>query len=218
MTNWAVLVVRDGGRPTFSGPEDPEMWGLVEGFRQKCENAGMTAPKGRPRLRPTPPLTPHSPNDPSRTAALRQIKETIGFIANPRPPFILVLLHNRDNYIYPGIKRLCDVELGIATVCMQLPKVLGQQSQKQDQYFSNVALKVNTKLGGFNHLLDEKDLKWLRDKKTMVMGADVTHPGPTSMEGTPSIAAVVASVDSYFTQYPASLSLQETKQEVSLVS
>lgn len=45
-----------------------------------------------------------------------------------------------------------DVELGIQTVHMQLAKAIGEP-HKQDQYFSNVALKVNTKLGGINHLV-----------------------------------------------------------------
>ena len=44
------------------------------------------------------------------------------------------------------------MEFGINTVHMQLEKALGD-SKKQDQYFSNVALKVNTKLGGINHLV-----------------------------------------------------------------
>jgi len=122
------------------------------------------------------------------------------------------------------------VELGIQTIHMQLEKALNNP-QKQDQYFSNVALKVNTKLGGMNHLvrsyvlsstktlttsrqLDDRNMKWLTKKKTMMVGIDVTHPGPGSREGTPSIAAVVASVDDSFVQFPASLRIQETKKEV----
>lgn len=126
---------------------------------------------------------------------------------------MLVILSGRDNYIYPGIKRICDVELGIHTIHMLSNKVL-TDSNKQDQYFSNVALKVNTKLGGINHKLDDSSLKWLTKGKTMVVGMDVTHPGPGSTEGTPSIAAVVASVDSNFVQFPASLRCQESKKEM----
>jgi len=55
---------------------------------------------------------------------------------------------------------------------------------------------------------------WLKKKKTMMVGIDVTHPGPGSREGTPSIAAVVASVDDNFVQFPASMAIQKTKQEV----
>jgi len=48
----------------------------------------------------------------------------------------------------------------------------------------------------------------------MLMGADVTHPSPGSLHGTPSIASVVASVDSSFARYPASMQLQETRKEM----
>ena len=58
-------------------------------------------------------------------------------------------------------------------------------------------------------------MRWLTKKKTMMVGIDVTHPGPGSRDGTPSIAAVVASVDDSFVQFPASLRIQESKKEVS---
>ncbi len=52
-------------------------------------------------------------------------------------------------------------------------------------------------------------MAWLNKKPTMMVGIDVTHPGPGSREGTPSIAAVVASVDQNFVQFPASLRIQQ---------
>lgn len=48
----------------------------------------------------------------------------------------------------------------------------------------------------------------------MLVGMDVTHPGPGSVKGTPSIAAVAASCDGDFIQFPASLRMQESKKEV----
>jgi eukaryotic translation initiation factor 2C len=73
---------------------------------------------------------------------------------------------------------------------------------------------VNTKLGGTNHLLDDDAMHWLRENRTLVLGASVMHPGPGSARGTPSIAAVVASVDENFVQYPASLRIQQSHSEV----
>jgi hypothetical protein len=44
---------------------------------------------------------------------------------------------------------------------------------------------------------------------------DVTHPSPGTVKGTPSVAAVVATIDDHFAQFPASLKIQKTKKEVS---
>lgn len=57
-------------------------------------------------------------------------------------------------------------------------------------------------------------MAWLDQMPTMLVGIDVTHPGPGSVKGTPSIAAVVASVDRDYAQYPATMEIQETKKEV----
>ena len=65
--------------------------------------------------------------------------------------------------------------------------------------------------------LEPNAMTWLTKKKTMMVGIDVTHPGPGSREGTPSIAAVVANVDDNFVQFPASLRIQQhSKKEVRL--
>ena len=48
----------------------------------------------------------------------------------------------------------------------------------------------------------------------MIVGIDVTHPAPGNMEGTPSIAAVVASTDAQYAQWPGSIRCQESKKEI----
>jgi len=42
-----------------------------------------------------------------------------------------------------------------------------------------------------------------------MVGIDVTHAGATALSGTPSIAAVVASTDDSFAQFPASMRMQK---------
>ena len=93
---------------------------------------------------------------------------------------------------------------------MQSSKARNERGQAQ--YFANIAMKVNAKLGGVNHTISTDSLRWMRD--AMLVGMDITHPGKGSVKGTPSIAAVVASCDSSFIQYPASMRLQESRKEV----
>jgi eukaryotic translation initiation factor 2C len=56
MENWAVLMVLEQGKVRFKGPNDPEMWRLIQGFRNKCASAGMIAPNEPPRLEAAGPL------------------------------------------------------------------------------------------------------------------------------------------------------------------
>ena len=80
-------------------------------------------------------------------------------------------------------------------------------------YMGNLALKFNLKGGGVNQEVANTLLAPL-DKKTMVMGIDVTHPSPGSAKGAPSIASAVASRDSRLAQWPGSIRKQTGKQEM----
>ncbi|KAI0325766.1 Piwi-domain-containing protein [Cubamyces sp. BRFM 1775] len=206
---WAVLLVNEGRRNEFQGPQDRELIDFLKTFLKKCESSGISGANKPPKILSV--NLPPPRDDPNRERALETIRRELrdNLNRNAKPSFILVLLSGVDKYIYPGIKKLGDVDMGLHTVHMLLDKARDSRGNRQDQYFSNVVLKVNAKLGGINHLLDAGSMRWLTEKKTMVMGIDVTHPSPKSLPGSPSIAAVVASVDDNFVQFPASLSLQK---------
>lgn len=201
MTDWAVLLVQEGRQGEFSGERDPRLKTFLRTFMNKCSASGLTVSNNLPPVLTSPQL-PSPRGDAGRRRALAIIRNTLEgrprLPNNNKPSFVLVLLSGEDKFIYPGIKRLCDMTLGLHTVFMLLtPKKAGvKEPKKLDQYFSNVCLKVNAKLGGVNHLLkDDAMIRWLKEKKTMLVGVDVTHPSPLSTKGTPSIVAVVASVD-----------------------
>ncbi|KAG2360248.1 ribonuclease H-like domain-containing protein [Suillus spraguei] len=173
--SWWVLVIVDG-QSVFGGPSDPALEGIWKGFGEKCRNSGMS-------LGSSPALLNQALIPPARDTSRqqRQISQ------RGKPTFILVILSRRDNYIYPGIKRICDVELGVHTLHMLTDKVLRDRN-KQDQYFS-------------------MPRQWLWAWMSRTLARVV-------LRARPSIAAVVASADSSFVQFPASLRCQETKKEM----
>ncbi|TFK31811.1 argonaute-like protein [Crucibulum laeve] len=211
LENWAVLVIQDGNnRDEFGGPQDPELRQVVQGFSRMCGTSGMSVEKRDPTI-VAARLPPKDRSDPTRAQAIGAIRAALLSI-KPKPSLVMVILSNGDKHVYSGIKHLCDSYLDLATVCVHSSKI--RKDKGQAQYYANVALKVNMKMGGVNHALDATSMKWLRQVPTMLVGIDVTHPGPGSVKGTPSIAAVVASFESSFAQYPASMEIQETKKEM----
>ena len=131
--------------------------------------------------------------------------------AQRRPTLILVIVPEREKTpVYNRVKSTCDIKEGILNVCVLDSKF----SKANDQYFANVGLKFNLKLGGRNHSLDPSKTGILREKKTMVVGIDVTHPSPGSSSNAPSVAGVVSSVDEWLGQWPADLRIQTARQEM----
>ena len=110
--------------------------------------------------------------------------------------FLVIVLPDSDASTYKQIKTFGDIEYGITTVCVldEARKFYSPPYGSATQYFANVALKINLKLGGTNHVLQNQTPLY---ETTMVIGIDVTHPSPGSAKKTaPSVAAMVASVDS----------------------
>ncbi|KAG7100186.1 hypothetical protein E1B28_001963 [Marasmius oreades] len=129
------------------------------------------------------------------------------------PDLLVVVLPDQGNVeIYRGVKHLGDIEMGVATQCLRSSKCRRAKSQ----YWANVALKVNPKLGGINHKPDPtaRTSSDLNDpqKPTIIMGADVMHPAPGSSN--PSYTAVVGNVDSDVAKYIAELKVQTSRVEI----
>lgn len=164
-----VLVIKDGKNAEFGGRQDSTLHTLIADFRRMCAKSGMQV-TGEPLYLDV--QLPMARGDPMRNAAIEAIRKVLE-PQRGRLDIVMVMLPADDTAIYQGLKHLCDVDLGVATVCVQSSKI----RNGNPQYYANVALKVNAKLGGVNHVLDKKHSEWLDAKRTMIVGMDVTHPG-----------------------------------------
>jgi hypothetical protein len=194
VNSWAVVVL---GRATES-----EVRAFVQELVVTCQDTGVAfAAAAR-----TPPIINGSTNgvDAACTQAFDKARQ---FFKTPAQ-FLLVMLPSAEAFTYGQVKLCSDTKLNIPSQCMQLKHA----RRPNKQYCANLCLKINLKLGGTNLSLG-KQLGFITARPTMVMGADVTHPGIGEMDK-PSIAAVVASHDIKMARYGAAVRVQATRQEI----
>ena len=114
---------------------------------------------------------------------------------------------NTDEY-YEEVKHFGDVVYGIRTQCIKA----GNAKKADMQTMANICLKINAKLGGTTSVIDKGIRSPILKRPVIIFGADVTHPSPRDVT-TPSIAAVVASMDAHPNQYSAEVRIQEHRVE-----
>jgi len=85
------------------------------------------------------------------------------------------------------------------------------------QVVGNICLKINSKLGGINHILATKSRPAVLKRPVMVMGADVSHPSPESRGLKPSIAAIVGSVEPKAANYEVEIRIQDGRQNEEMI-
>jgi hypothetical protein len=172
--------------------------GLTEVLRNLNNVLGDTGIAASAPLQPFQRLQLDGNEDPQLDALMKRAASSLQllFVILPATP---IPLYNR-------IKHLGDVKYGIHTVCSVGNKIANPKGQ--DQYLRNLALKINLKLGGNNHLVDPTHLGFISENKTMIVGIDVTHPSAQSPKEAPSVAGMVASIDHKLGQWPAILSIQ----------
>ncbi|OBZ75793.1 Protein argonaute-1 [Grifola frondosa] len=111
--------------------------------------------------------------------------------------------------IYTQVKQWGNILNMVPTQCLRA----GKWSGLNDQYCGNIALKVNAKIGGINSTVQWPGGMGNFLQQTMVVGADVGHPGPGNTVR-PSLTGVVASVNADATIYTAFSNIQEPRREI----
>ena len=141
-----------------------------------------------------------------------ELREKFTLLNTHKVKIVLVVMLND---CYATVKFASDSS-GMLTQCVKWAKV---DRVPRGLHF-NIALKLNTKLGGTNNTLVSRSaapsggvyqdppasLSWILDKPCMFVGMDVTHSPKGSAR--PSLAAIVASMDGRMSQFAANLSCQ----------
>ncbi|RKO88986.1 Piwi domain-containing protein [Blyttiomyces helicus] len=125
-----------------------------------------------------------------------------------KPQMMFCIVDKEPKGLYEEIKRITLTQAGVLSQCM-LYRHVSRADAIKDQYASNVALKINIKLGGATNYVDK--LPYF-EKPTLICGADVTHAHSGS--AAPSVAAVVTSLDPKATKYRTILRAQPSRVEI----
>lgn len=111
------------------------------------------------------------------------------------------------------------------TVHFSYKNKLAKKPPVVDGHMANLSMKVNSKLGNINHFVasavaQNADItsKLYTDGllDTIILGADVVHTQKESADGTPSLAAIVGSIDKHFSTFLGSMRAQKQNTEVFL--
>jgi len=129
---------------------------------------------------------------------------------------IMVIFPVKGGFQYDRIKHLGDIVHKIPTQCV-LKNTLFKQGQVNRQVVSNLCLKMNSKLGGVNHVLSNKSRPSVLKQPIMIMGADVSHAAPESKGEKPSIAAIVGSMDPCAAKYECEVRIQKAEQNEEII-
>ena len=144
---------------------------------------------------------------------VRAIKEAKKRFGEKTIQLIFVVLPKYEP-LYEKVKLLADIDYGIPTQGIYEDKFI----KTNPGYHNNLTLKINAKIDGRNQFVVRGQMPAVfTNQPTMMIGADVCHPGyhnPLAEERViSSIAAVVGSYDLEFTKYVVNVTAQPPKQE-----
>ncbi|KAK8701304.1 hypothetical protein V6N13_019694 [Hibiscus sabdariffa] len=199
-------------------PTKIERWAVVN-FSARCDTNSLVRDLIRcgdmKGIRIDPPFDVFQESNQNRRCSpvvrVEKMFEDIQSKLPGAPQFLLCLLPDRKNSdLYGPWKRKNLAEFGIVTQCMAPTRV-------NDQYLTNLLLKINAKLGGLNSMLaieQTPSIPVVSKVPTIILGMDVSHGSPGQSD-IPSIAAVVSSRQwPLISRYRASVRTQSPKLEM----
>ncbi|CAE6418353.1 unnamed protein product [Rhizoctonia solani] len=200
-TGWALVVYDQ------RGIRQADAENIVRGLKEQADLLGIEELSSNPHIE-FPSAQYMNVAQQLRLAGQKVYQQT-----KMPPSLIVVVLPENSAELYQAVKHFGDVTQGVATQCLRSNKCRGARSQ----YWANVCLKINAKLGGVNNVLDPNDhnLRFLTDtaNPSIILGADVMHPAPGAT-GRPSFAGLVGSIDSNASHYTAINQAQDSRVEM----
>uniref|UniRef100_A0A336LXQ0 CSON004700 protein n=1 Tax=Culicoides sonorensis TaxID=179676 RepID=A0A336LXQ0_CULSO len=109
---------------------------------------------------------------------------------------------------YQDVKKSAELRCGMLTQCVKSRTI----QRINGSTLNNIMLKVNSKLGGTNHVIEAKSNVSIGRQPFMVIGADVTHPSP-EQTNIPSVVGVAASYDKNAFRYNCQWRIQNPRDE-----
>ncbi|OMO85353.1 Argonaute/Dicer protein, PAZ [Corchorus capsularis] len=223
MGNGEELFPRNGrwnfNNKKFMEPTKIERWAVVN-FSARCDVRRLVQDLTRcadmKGIHINPPFDVFEENNQNRRLSpVLRVEKMFNDIQSKlpgAPQFLLCLLPERKNSdLYGPWKRKNLAEFDIVTQCMSpTPRI-------NDQYLTNLLLKINAKLGGLCSMLAIERtpaLPVVSKLPTIILGMDVSHGSPGHSD-VPSIAAVVSSRQwPSISRYRASVRTQSPKVEM----
>ncbi|KAF2563968.1 hypothetical protein F2Q70_00015739 [Brassica cretica] len=128
---------------------------------------------------------------------------------------LIICVMERKHKGYGDLKRIAETRIGVVTQCCLYTNI----TKLSSQFVSNLALKINAKIGGamteLCNSIPSHIPRLIRvDEPVIFMGADVTHPHPFD-DCSPSVAAVVGSINwPEANRYVSRMRSQTHRQEI----
>ncbi|EGG04902.1 uncharacterized protein MELLADRAFT_88455 [Melampsora larici-populina 98AG31] len=190
LSSWGVMVCT----PRVN---DRELDHFFPALVRKQNDIGLNCPEKKP---PFVRLQGTSSNH--IRAAFHQTGKQARHIFGSDPQIIICVTDDKSQY-YHIIKHEGDqlADKGVTTQCM----VAKHLQKAQDQYLTNLALKVNIKIGGTNHVVPA--LRVLTKGPAMLVGVDLSHQNLGSVLK-PSVVGMVGTMDSNLCRYSGIVGIQ----------